>query len=72
MRAYPDDAVVLQRVELLPNGVSVLIIPCAGYDELKKLPAVLKYRGARFGRTGWNSDSLVAYYRSDAIIALKG
>ncbi len=55
--------------ETLPNGVDVLTIPCADSDVLATLPAAVEHAGTLYGRTGWNSDRCVAYFRSDASIA---
>jgi hypothetical protein len=66
------DAFVVQSHETLPNGVSVMTLPLDdGFDGYKKLPQVLSYGGQLYGKTGWNSDRMVCYYRNDAAIALE-
>ena len=57
------------NVETLPNGVGVLIVSCDGYGDFKTLSRALSYNGRTYGRTGWNSDHMIAYYRSDAVVA---
>ncbi len=43
---------------------------CHDYDHLKELPEVVSYEGIICGRTGWNSDKNLAYYKSTAKVAL--
>lgn len=51
------------------QGVRVLITSCTSYEEYKSLPKAVKFEGMVFGKTGWNSDTGRAYYRTDALIA---
>ncbi len=53
----------------LPDGVYLVELDCADQDALKKLPAAINYEGKQYGRTGWNSDANVAYYRTDKKVA---
>lgn len=69
MTAHRIDAYVLQATETLPDGVKVIVVTCPDFDALTALPMALYYRGEIYGRTGWNSDTQVAYYRSDAEVA---
>lgn len=39
------------------------------YENLQKLPKVLKYDGRVYVRTGWNSDVGRAYYRTGLPVA---
>ncbi len=55
--------------ETLPDGVKVLTTDCEGYKAFKALPAALKFNGELYGKTGWNSDKHIAYYRTDAQLA---
>lgn len=73
MEAIPrGDAFVIQSHETLPNGVGVITLPLDdGFDSYKKLPRVLSYGSRLYGKTGWNSDRMVCYYRNDAPIALE-
>ena len=70
LTAQPVNALPIIEAQTLPNGVKVLLVPCIDYDALRALPAAVAFEGVKFGRTGWNSDSHVAYYRNDALIAL--
>ncbi len=63
------DAVPIRSYEELPDGVRVLILDCADWKALQALPKVLKFNNELYGRTGWNSDSHVAFFRTDANIA---
>ena len=67
------DAYVIQSHETLPDGVRVLILPLDdGFGTYQSLRQALSYSGREYGKTGWNSDRLLAYYRDDAPIAKKG
>lgn len=63
------EAVAVLALETLPNGVKVVTTPCADYQALAALPQAIELEGARYGRTGWNSDRKIAYFRSDATFA---
>jgi len=52
------------------TGLRCIIAPCADYQELKRLPSAVIFEGRLYGRTGWNSDRHVAYYRTDAPVAM--
>ena len=69
MRAKPIDMLTIRSAETLPNGVGVVMLDCANSDELARLPKAIEVDGVRYGRTGWNSDHCVAYYRTDAQLA---
>jgi len=71
MTANRVEAVTVLAVEKLPDGVIVLIVPCGSYDEYRNLPHVVSREGAYYGRTGWNSDRGIAYFRDDAEFAVK-
>ena len=57
---------VLSREEL-PNGVSVMKVPCEGFQSYKALPIAIRYEGKDHAITGFNTDLGVAYYRDDAM-----
>ena len=56
--------------ETLPDGVQVVTTDCDDYAHLRELPFALSFRGELYGRTGWNSDRNIAYYRTDAASGL--
>ena len=70
MQAQPIDAVTVLEAQCLPDGVRVLLVPCNQVDDMRQLPKAVLFEGRRYGKTGWNSDSLVAYYRDDARFAV--
>lgn len=41
----------------------VLSTPCSYHEQYLRLPQVIRYRNANYGRTGWNSDVGKAYYK---------
>ena len=51
------------------DGITCVLVSCPTQETLSKLPTAIRYEGLVLGRTGWNSDSCVAYYRSDAALA---
>lgn len=67
MRAF-----VIQSHDTLPDGVRVMTLPLSnGFASYEALPSVLSYEGKRYGKTGWNSDNNIGYYRDDAKIAME-
>jgi len=53
------------------EGVGCLVTGCEDYDEFRALPQVVSQSGRLYGRTGWNSDRQVAYYQTNARIAME-
>jgi hypothetical protein len=53
----------------LHEGIGYLEVPIIDYDTVKALPAALSFEGRRYGKTAWNSDRCVAYYRTDRSFA---
>jgi hypothetical protein len=52
------------------EGTLCLACNCADFDCFKALPEVVEFEGKLCGKTGWNSDKNLAYYQSNARIAL--
>jgi len=52
--------------EELPDGQICITVPCPNYQALTELPPMLEFNDKRFGRTGWNSDRMIAYYKTGA------
>ena len=66
------DALVAMSHMLLPGGTGILELSLAdGFDSFKDLPPVLEYQGLHYGKTGWNSDKMVGYWRTDALMVRK-
>jgi hypothetical protein len=61
--------VELSWTETRPDGTLVGIVRISGWNEVKQLPKVISFEGRPLVRTGWNSDTLVAYYPSDRMVA---
>tara|TARA_R100000008_G_C3527117_1_gene137177 strand:+ start:448 stop:678 length:231 start_codon:yes stop_codon:yes gene_type:complete len=61
-----ENALVVRDALTLPDGVGVVMIDCYDYVEYKRTPSGIVYDGKVYGRTGWNSDKHVVYYRTDA------
>ena len=65
-----NDAFVIQSHETMPDGIMVITISLAdGFETYKSLPQVLSYKDKLYGKTGWNSDYNICYYRDDVCIA---
>jgi len=64
------NAITVRSTETLPNGVKVVQIDVADYIDFIRKPHAIEYDGELYGRSGWNSDRHVAYYRSDIKPAL--
>jgi hypothetical protein len=52
----------------LPDGTTAAVVPCSDHEMFESLPPALEIAGDLYGKTGWNSDRGVAYYRTDAIM----
>ncbi|MAL83158.1 MAG: hypothetical protein CMF11_02225 [Idiomarina sp.] len=64
------DTLTLISFGTLPDGVKYLeVAGFDGPDGYRALPRVVKLKGERYGRTGWDSDRKVAFYRTDAPMA---
>tara|TARA_R110002096_G_scaffold188696_3_gene368651 strand:- start:942 stop:1181 length:240 start_codon:yes stop_codon:yes gene_type:complete len=70
MQAKPlENALSVKSMETLPDGVKVVTLDCRDCAAFGRTPSALEYDGEVFGRTGWNSDRFVVYYRSDKKVA---
>lgn len=63
-------AVTVAAVEVLPNGVKAAMVQVDSAKDYLKQPKAIEIDGVVYGKTGWNSDSMVAYYRTDAVVAM--
>ena len=70
MTAEIESGIVIQAISRR-EGVGCLVTGCADYDEYRALPQVVRYEERLYGRTGWNSDRGVAYYQTNARVALE-
>ena len=67
--AVPGAIRVLSSAVIGP-GVTCVEVECLDdYDTFKTLPNVIEVNGLRVGKSAFNSDRHVAYYRSDVPIA---
>ena len=67
-QAIIESIVVTQSYDY--EGVGFLCTFCHDYDQFAQLPAGVMFEGRSFGKTGWNSDRCVAYYRTDRKFAI--
>ena len=65
--AMPYPGVSVCRVERLPGGVAVVVVPCSDAEEFAELSGALQFEGEVYGKSGWNSDSCEAFFRSDSL-----
>ena len=68
--AIPIKGIAIQSLETLPDGVKVIHTTVEDYTDFKQLPKVVWHDNCLYGKTGWNSDRMFAYYRTDAQVAL--
>jgi hypothetical protein len=59
----------VRSAETLPDGVKVVMLDVADYIDFIRKPHAIEYEGQIYGRSGWNSDKCVAYYRTDRLVA---
>jgi len=64
-----QNAVTVRSTETLPDGVKVVMVDVADYIDFIRTPHAIEYDGQIYGRTGWNSDRCIAYYRTDRLVA---
>lgn len=70
MKAQPiNNAIEVISHESLPCGIKVVVTPCIDQDGFVSLPKAITFNGATYGRSGWNSDRNVAYFRTDRAVA---
>ena len=68
--AYPIiDSMPVQTFYTMPDGVSVVEMHVGSYAEFCGMPAAIRMDGKTYGKSGWNSDVNVVYYRSDKVFA---
>jgi hypothetical protein len=51
------------------DGIQIAEVSCNSYVEFKKLPHAVELSHFHLGKSGWNSDSSIAYYRTDKLLA---
>ena len=69
-----ENAVVYDDLVILPDGVMCLTVKLNAdsyWDDYKGLPDALEVNGLVLGKTGFNSDTMIAYFRSDKALAYK-
>jgi hypothetical protein len=60
--AILNSLVVLNHGTL--DGECFAVVSCGDYSIYKALPAAVTFQGRAYGRTGWNSDTGHAYYKT--------
>jgi hypothetical protein len=68
--ATPVQGVTIQSLETLPDGVKVIHTSVGDYQDYKRLPKAVSHNGCLYGKSGWNSDRMCAYYRTDVPVAV--
>ena len=53
------------------DGEYVAEVDCHDFKHFQSLPSAIEYDGRLLGKTGWNSDSNRACYKSGAMLAKK-
>ena len=65
-----ENAITVRSAATLPDGVKIVELDVADYVDFIRKPQAIEYDGEIYGRSGWNSDRHVAYYRSNVKPAL--
>lgn len=53
----------------LPNAVRYLTVYVNDAADFLQLPTAVSYESKVYGKSGWDSDRLVAFYRTDVSLA---
>lgn len=64
-----QDAISVIQVDHVDGGVCLTVDCFGGHDKYKSLPQAVMFMDKVYGKTGWNSDRGVAYYRDDQPVA---
>jgi hypothetical protein len=59
-----NDLVAIQIIE--QDGITWASTNCRDYDVFAALPQTVMLNGKRLGKSGWNSDRGIAYYKSNS------
>ena len=62
------NTLLLQSVQAIGRD-SIAMVDCLDYEAYRKLPEVIEYQGKMLGKTGWNSDSGYACYKTGVALA---
>lgn len=58
------DRLVVHQHEVF-EGVHYITATCYDYEHFRSLPDVISFNSQICGKSAWNSDKCVVYYRSD-------
>ena len=69
-----ENGVAVNRVEWLPDGVRVAVVDlpadyAEAWERVKEIRGGLIIDGDEYGFSGWNSDTFIAYFRTDKVTA---
>jgi len=57
------------EADTLPNAVRYLTVYVNDAADFLQLPTAVSYEDKVYGKSGWDSDRLVAFYRTDVSLA---
>lgn len=66
-------ATAINAISVIPTsyaGTTILTTKVEGYEGYAALPQVVEYQGGIYCRTGWNSDTMLAYYKQGGLYAV--
>jgi len=66
--SVPRAVIVRKHDEV--EGDFILETDCADFEAFKRLPAAVTFDGRTYGKTGWNSDSGYACFKTGVNIAI--
>ena len=53
----------------MDRDIVVAETQCTSHKHFEMLPSAIEIEGQELGKSAWNSDRCVAYYRSDRVVA---
>lgn len=64
------EAITIIRHEILGVNEKAIITRCDDYVMYKTLPSAVSFENEIYGKTGWNSDTRIAYFKTNQPVAM--
>lgn len=71
MNAMPMQDMIKVQSMVTIEGQTIATVDCRDFEHYQKLPDAIQIGNALFGKTGWNSDSCYACYKTGILLAKK-
>ena len=59
------DLIPILYFENLHDGIILATVKCKDYNKFVSLPDIMEIENKLYGKTGWNSDRMLAYYKNN-------